>query len=322
MSNPKTIVFMGTPQFSVPILKALFEDPNYQILAVVTQPDRPVGRKQVMTFSPVKQAAIDLGIEQILQPEKISGSDQQQTIIELKPDLIITAAFGQFLPTKILDAAQIAAINVHASLLPKHRGGAPIHRAIMQGDQVTGVSIMFMILQMDAGDVISQTSIKIEDNDNLGTLNQKLSLLGRDLLIETLPKIISGQIKPVAQDESEVTISPNIKKEEQRINFVDETAQQINQHVRGLYPTHPAFFETFDGKRITVIEAVDAKINTDLKPGEIVSVDKNQLLIAASQGTTVSLRKIQLAGKNPLEIKQYLNGAINQLTNGQQFVDI
>ena len=320
MINKTSIVFMGTPQFSVPILKALFENPNYQIIAVVTQPDRAAGRKQELTFSPVKQAAIDFGIENILQPEKISGSKEQQIIIDLQPDLIITAAFGQFLPTKILEAAKIAAINVHASLLPKHRGGAPIHHSIIQGDKRTGVSIMYMILKMDAGDVISQESIEIEDDDNVGTLTEKLSLIGRDLLIKTLPNIISGDINPVAQDESEITISPNIKREEQRIDFSDETAQEINQHVRGLYPTHPAYFETVDDRRITLISATDFKEKTDLEPGRIVNVSKNQLLIAADQGTVLSIEKLQPAGKNPLEIKQYLNGAINQLAIGEQFV--
>lgn len=322
MTDKTTIIFMGTPQFSVPILKALFENPNYQILAVVTQPDRKVGRKQILTASPVKQLALELGIQQILQPEKISGSVEQQTIIDLQPDLIITAAFGQFLPTKILEAAKVAAINVHASLLPKHRGGAPIHRAIIQGDRQTGVSIMFMILQMDAGDVISQAAIEIDENDNVGSLSQKLSLLGRDLLIKTLPDILSGNINPAAQNPMEVTISPNIKKEEQLINFSVETAQEINQHVRGLYPSHPAFFETVNQQRITLIEAVDAQQETSLQPGEIVLIDKNQLLVAAANQTVISIIKLQPAGKNPMDIKQYLNGVANQLKVGEQLVRV
>lgn len=322
MTDKTTIVFMGTPQFSVPILKALFENPEYQILAVVTQPDRKVGRKQSLTASPVKQLAIDLGIQQILQPEKISGSIEQQTIINLQPDLIITAAFGQFLPTKILEAAKVAAINVHASLLPKHRGGAPIHRAIMQGDQQTGVSIMFMILQMDAGDVISQTAIEIDEHDNVGSLSQKLSVVGRDLLMKTLPNILSGNIDPTVQDPTAVTVSPNIKKEEQAINFALETAQEINQHVRGLYPTHPAFFETVNQQRITLIEAIDTKQSTSLLPGEIVLVDKNQLWIAAANQTVVSLIKLQPAGKTPMDIKQYLNGAANLLKVGEQLIRV
>lgn len=322
MTDKTTIIFMGTPQFSVPILKALFENPEYQILAVVTQPDRKVGRKQILTASPVKQLAIDLGIQQILQPEKISGSIEQQTIINLQPDLIITAAFGQFLPTKILEAAKVAAINVHASLLPKHRGGAPIHRAIMQGDQQTGVSIMFMILQMDAGDVISQTAIEIDEHDNVGSLSQKLSVVGRDLLMKTLPNILSGNIDPTVQDSTAVTVSPNIKKEEQTINFALETAQEINQHVRGLYPTHPAFFETVNQQRITLIEAIDTKQSTSLLPGEIVLVDKNQLWIAAANQTVVSLIKLQPAGKKPMDIKQYLNGAANLLKVGEQLIRV
>ncbi len=172
------IVFMGTPNFSVPILNALIANDDYEVAAVMTQPDRPVGRKRVLTPTPVKEAAVAAGIK-VLQPEKLSGSDEMAEVIAMQPDLLITAAYGQFLPTKLLESAQIAAINVHASLLPKYRGGAPIHYAVLNGDAETGVSIMYMVKKMDAGDVISRATLPILDDDNTGTLFDKLSLLGR-----------------------------------------------------------------------------------------------------------------------------------------------
>lgn len=155
-----SIVFMGTPEFAVPILEALIADYHYTVKAVLTQPDHRVGRKHVLTASPVKQTAVKYDIP-VLQPAKLSGSEEMQTIIDLQPDLLITAAYGQFLPTKLLEAAQIAAINVHGSLLPKYRGGAPVQYSIINGDQETGISIMYMVKKMDAGDVIAQRAIPI-----------------------------------------------------------------------------------------------------------------------------------------------------------------
>ena len=178
----KTVVFMGTPQFAVPILESLIDSPDYQVLAVVTQPDRRVGRKHRLTASPVKQTAQQHQIR-VLQPEKINHSPEMAEIIEMRPDFMITAAFGQFLPTKLLDATQIAAINVHASLLPKYRGGAPVHYAVINGDPETGVTIMYMVKKMDAGDIIAQKKMPITKQDDTGSMFDKLSLLGRDLLM-------------------------------------------------------------------------------------------------------------------------------------------
>ena len=210
---------MGTPTFAVPILEALIADPQYDVKAVVTQPDRPQGRKRVLTPSPVKVAAQAHDLP-VLQPEKMNGSDEMAQIVALAPDFIITAAFGQFLPTALLDAAQIAAVNTHASLLPKYRGGAPVHYAIMNGDTETGVSIMYMVKQMDAGDVIDVVKVPITAQDNVGTMFDKLSLAGRDLLLATLPKIAAGEIAPVPQDEAAVSISPNITRDQQNLKKV------------------------------------------------------------------------------------------------------
>ena len=179
-----SIVFMGTPKFSAPILEGLIRE-GYDVKAVVTQPDRYVGRKHVLTASPVKETAARHGIE-VLQPEKLSGSAEMDRIIELKPDLIVTAAFGQFLPNKLIEAAKVAAINVHGSLLPKYRGGAPVQYAIMNGDSETGVTIIYMVRKMDAGAMLAQAKMPIEENDDTATVFQKMSILGRDTLLETI----------------------------------------------------------------------------------------------------------------------------------------
>jgi len=174
-----SIVFMGTPQFAAPILASLIDE-KYDVLAVVTQPDRKVGRKHVLTASPVKQVALAHDIL-VLQPEKISGSPEMQKVIDLQPDLIVTAAFGQFLPTKLLKAAQIGAINVHGSLLPKYRGGAPVQYSIMNGEAETGITIIYMVKKMDAGDMLAQRAIPITPEDDTGTMFEKLSVVGRCL---------------------------------------------------------------------------------------------------------------------------------------------
>ena len=186
------IIFMGTPGFSVPILEGLVAE-GYDVIRVVTQPDRPVGRKKTLTPPPVKEAAVKLNIP-VLQPEKISGSDEMQEIIDLAPDLIVTAAFGQFLPEKLLEAPKHGAINVHASLLPKYRGGAPVHYSIINGDSETGVSIMNMVKKMDAGDILLQQAIPIEKTDDVGSMFDKLSLLGKEMLLNMLPNFLTGNV--------------------------------------------------------------------------------------------------------------------------------
>ncbi|PWG00919.1 methionyl-tRNA formyltransferase [Levilactobacillus bambusae] len=313
-----SVIFMGTPEFSAPILQALI-DHHYDVVAVVTQPDRPVGRKHVLTPSPVKQVAVENEIE-VLQPEKLSGSPELARAIELAPDLIITAAYGQFLPTKLLNAAKIAAINVHASLLPKYRGGAPVHYAIMNGDAETGVSIMYMVKQMDAGDVIAQATLPIEKTDDVGTMFEKLSDLGRDLLLATLPDLIAGKVNPVVQDEAQVTFSPTIKPEEEHVDF-NHTAEQIDNQVRGLRP-FPTSYVVLDGKRTKLWDVSVMDQSTMLTPGKVVAKTKHQLLLSAGNGTVIGLNRIQPAGKPQMSITDYLNGTADQLAVGEQVIDL
>lgn len=311
-----SVVFMGTPEFAVPILQSLIDNPEYDVQAVLTQPDHHIGRKRTLHQSPVKELAKQYNIE-VLQPAKLSKSPEMEKIISLQPDLMITAAYGQFLPTKLLAAAKIAAINVHGSLLPKYRGGAPIQYSIINGDKETGVSIMYMVKKMDAGDIISQRSIPIEDTDDSGTMFKKLSLLGRDLLLETLPKLISGDVNPVAQDPDKVVFSPNITSEQEQIDF-RLPAHLIDSKVRGLRPA-PLGNMIIDGLRTKIYDVTPLEEKTDLEPGKVVRVTKHQLVIAAGNGTTYQINKLKPAGKKAMDITSYLNGH-KDITEGGQVV--
>ena len=300
-----SIVFMGTPNFSAPILQTLVDNPNYDVQAVLTQPDRPVGRKHVLTPTPVKEVAVKAGIP-VLQPNKLSGSNEMQQIIDLEPDLIITAAYGQFLPTKLLEAAQIAAINVHASLLPKYRGGAPIHYAVLNGDDKTGVTIMYMVKAMDAGDIIAQKELPILATDNTGILFDKLSILGCDLLLETLPDLIAGKIKAIAQNPDEVTFSPNIKPDEEILDFT-KSAQTIHNHVRGLNQ-FPIAHTTINGVRTKIQQTHLIDETTTALPGTVVKKGKHELWLATGDSKIIAIDELQPAGKPKMTITAYLNG--------------
>ncbi|GAY72928.1 methionyl-tRNA formyltransferase [Lentilactobacillus kosonis] len=311
-----SVVFMGTPSFAVPILRGLVEQ-GYDILYAVTQPDRPVGRKHELKKTPVKQIAEEFDIP-VLAPAKLSSSEEMTTIIDANPDLIITAAYGQFLPTKLLNAVNIAAINVHGSLLPKYRGGAPVQYAIMNGDEQTGITIMYMVKKMDAGDILAQAAIDIANNDDTSSMFDKLSLVGRDLLIETLPKVISGEIKPIPQVEDEVVFSPNIKPEEEELDF-NQPAFLVDAKVRALRP-NPGAYTTINNKRVKVWEAAVTEQVTELAPGTVVSKTKHELLIAAGDGTVLALIVVQPAGKPKQKITDYLNGAGQALQEGQKVI--
>ncbi|HCE11209.1 methionyl-tRNA formyltransferase [Enterococcus sp.] len=308
------IVFMGTPAFSVPILEGLLEE-GYEIAAVVTQPDRPVGRKRIITPTPVKEAALKHGLL-VLQPEKISGSPEMEQIKTLAPDLLITAAFGQFLPSSLLAVPTHGALNVHASLLPKYRGGAPVHYAIMAGDQETGVTIMEMIKKMDAGGIFAQERLPITPQDDVGTMFDKLSALGKTLLLQTLPKILSGELTPVPQDEDLVTYSPNISREQEAIDW-RKTAQQIDAQVRGMRPW-PIAFTMYQDQRWKIWSVSPVAQTTTAAPGTIIERSKKELLIACGSGTVLAIDSLQPAGKGQQDIAAFLNGSGQQVQVGQK----
>lgn len=309
------IVFMGTPHFSVPILRMLHEE-GYDILAVVTQPDRPVGRKKVMTPPPVKEEAIRLGLP-VIQPEKLRNSTELDEIIELNADLIVTAAFGQILPKVLLDAPRLGCINVHASLLPKYRGGAPIHQSILDGESKTGVTIMYMEEKLDAGDIISQQEVEIEETDHTGSMFEKLSIIGRDLLKETLPSIIAGTNERTKQEEEQATFAHNISREQERINWSDDARKLYNQ-VRGLHPW-PVAYTTLNGENVKIWWAQVGQTTTNQLPGTVVKISKDQFEIATGDGKTLAILDLQPAGKKRLTAEDYLRGTGSKLQIGDLF---
>lgn len=309
------IIFMGTPGFSVPILNGLVAE-GYDVLRVVTQPDRPVGRKKVLTPPPVKEAALKHGIK-VLQPEKISGSSEMEEIISLNPDLIVTAAFGQFLPETLLKAPKLGAINVHASLLPKYRGGAPVHYSIIKGDSETGVTIMRMVKKMDAGDMLSQKAIPISKTDDVGSMFDKLSLLGKDMLLEMLPEFIAGNIKETPQDETLVTYSPNITREEEQIDW-NKTSELIDCQVRGMRPW-PVAFTTYQETRVKLWDTTPLDETTTKAPGTIIKINKKNFLVACGEGTVLQINDLQPAGKGRLKAVEYLNGVGRTMEEGHIF---
>ena len=308
------IVFMGTPAFSVPILEGLLES-GYEVQAVVTQPDRPVGRKHVITPPPVKVAALKHDLL-VLQPEKISGSTEMDKIASLAPDLIVTAAFGQFLPEKLLQIPRLGAINVHASLLPKYRGGAPVHYAIMNGEDKTGVTIMEMIKKMDAGAIYSQAEIPITKTDDVGTMFEKLSALGKDLLLNTLPELIQGTLEKTPQNEAQVTFSPNITREQDAIDW-QKTADEIDNQVRGMRPW-PIAFTTYRGVRWKIWDVTPLAETTDAAPGTIIKKDKSELFVACGKNTTLALKELQPAGKGKQDVQAFLNGVGQNVVQGEK----
>ncbi len=292
------IIFMGTPEFAVPILEMLHV--NHQVKLVVTQPDKPVGRKKIMTASPVKVKALELGIP-IFQPIKLKADYQK--IIDMAPDLIITAAYGQMLPNDLLD--QITAINVHGSLLPKYRGGAPIQYALFNGDLTTGITIMYMAYQMDSGDIILQEAIPIDPQDNYQTLSQKLSFLGTRLLKTVLSNYEKGPLKSFPQDVLNVTFAYTLKPKDEIISFQKSTQEIINR-IRGLAPEPGATAPMKNGV-IKVYEAKKSDImNSKALPGTVICI-KKKLIVKAKDGA-IELLKIQVPGKKQMSAEAFLNG--------------
>ncbi|MBO5096553.1 MAG: methionyl-tRNA formyltransferase [Bacilli bacterium] len=293
------VVFMGTPDFAVPILEKLIE--MVDVILVVTQPDREVGRKKEIKFSPIKEVALKNNIN-IFQPEKIRLDYEE--ILNVNPDMIVTCAYGQIIPEVVLNTPKYGAINVHASLLPKYRGGAPIHRSIINGDEKTGITIMYMDKGMDTGDMISKKEYDIKPTDNVGILHDKLSLIGAQLLEETLPSIFAGTNNREKQNDANATYAPVIKREDEIIDF-NLSGKEILNKIRGLNPWPLANFILND-KEVKVLEAEFVPSNID-KPGLIKILDKNNFAISCKDGL-IYLKSIKPNGKNIMNIKDYLNG--------------
>ena len=299
MKNLK-VVFMGTPTFSVPVLEALIENTN--VLLVVSQPDREKDRKGNILPTPIKELALRHKIE-VFQPSNIK--DNYQKIIDINPDIIITCAYGQIIPEALLNYPKYKCINVHGSLLPKLRGGAPIHHAIIDGETETGITIMYMDKKMDAGDIISQRKIKIDDNDNLDTLYEKMSYLGRDLLMDTLESIIDGTNNRKKQDKKKVTYAPNITKEEEKIDF-DKSGIEIYNLIRGL-SSSPCAYCYLDEKRMKIFTSILTNIPSKYPAGTIEKIDKNGIYVSTIDNIIVFI-DIMLEGKKRCHVSSFING--------------
>lgn len=295
------IVFMGTPEFSVPVLEGLIE--NYEVILVVTQPDKYVGRHKELKFSSIKEVAIKNNIP-VFQPTKIRTDYQE--IIDLKPDLVVTCAYGQIIPKVILDCPKYGCINVHASLLPKLRGGAPIHKALIDNYARTGITIMYMVEKMDAGDIISQSETVITLEDNLKSLHDRLSIMGKELLLETIPNIINGNINPIKQNENEVTYAYNITREEEHLDF-NASSIDIYNRIRGLSPT-PGAYAYIDDKIIKIYKAeLSDSFFTTKENGEISKIYKDGFGIS-TKDREIIIKEFQFEGKRRMTVKEYLNG--------------
>lgn len=292
------VIFMGTPDFAVPILKTLIK--TCEVVLVVTQPDKKIGRNQEVSYSPIKKIALDNNIK-VFQPEKIK--DEMDEILTTDADLIVTCAYGQILPEVILNHPKIASINVHASLLPYLRGGAPIHHAIIDGYDKTGVTIMYMAKGMDDGDIISQEETKIEEADNVGTLHDRLSIMGANLLEKTLPSIIAGTNDRITQNPELVTFAPTIKREEEHIDF-NKNGKDIINLVRGLNPW-PKANTIINDLEFKIIEAYFEPSTVD-KTNKVI-ISKNSLGITCADGV-IYFKRIKPFGKKEMDIKDYLNG--------------
>lgn len=308
----KNIVFMGTPDFAVPVLQQLIND-QYNVIAVVTQPDRPKGRKKVLTPPPVKVEAEKHNIP-IYQPEKIRLEEEYKKIIELQPDLIVTAAFGQILPKALLDAPKYGCVNVHASLLPKLRGGAPIHYSIIQGEAKTGVTIMYMVEKLDAGDILTQVEVEILEKDHVGTLHDKLSVAGSNLLSETLPLLFEGKLNAIKQNDEEATFAYNIKREQEKIDW-SKNGEEIYNHIRGLHPW-PVAYTTLESQVVKVWWGEKITTTKSGNPGEVIHIENDGFIVKTGNNIGIKIIDLQPAGKKRMTGEQYLNGAGSALKEG------
>lgn len=301
------IVFMGTASFSLAVLKMLIEE-DYNIVGVVTQPDRYVGRKKVLTMPDVKVEALKYDIP-VIQPARIK--EDYQAVADLKPDLIITAAYGQIVPQAVLDIPRLGCINVHASLLPLYRGGAPVHQAIIDGQEKTGVTIMYMVKKMDAGDMIAQKETPILEEDTVGILYDRLSDLGAKLLKETLPDILKGTNQRIPQDENLVTYAPTLSREDERLDW-NMSARQVYNKVRGTNPW-PGSYTTYQGKTVKIWAGQVHQCENAMKHhahqdnGTIVKIFNDAIGVKVNDGVYL-ITELQLEGKKRMSVKDYLNG--------------
>ncbi len=299
------VLFMGTPDFAVPILQALIESPEYDVVGVATRVDKPAGRGRKLRPSPVKEAAQAHGIP-VFQPRSLrKDPDAVRALADTGPDVIVVAAYGLILPKSVLEIPPYGCVNVHASLLPRWRGAAPITAAILAGDEVTGITIMLMDEGMDTGPLLAQAKERILATDTTGSLSTRLADLGARLLLNTLPHWIAGDVEPEPQDDAAATYAPRIRKEQGRIVW-EKPAELLEREVRAYQPW-PGSFTTWQGRHMKVLEAaVDHDGAPQAQPGTVLEADRG-VGVATGEGVLL-LRRVQLAGKKPVDIESFLRG--------------
>lgn len=303
------IVFMGTPGFAVPSLDMLVDE-GYNVVAVVTQPDRPQGRKKVLTPTPVKEAALRHGIP-VMQPQRLRHPESVAQLASYEPDMIITAAYGQILPKAVLDMPALGCLNVHGSLLPKYRGGAPIQRSIMNGEKVTGITLMYMAEGLDTGDMIAKAEVPIGDDDTAGTMFEKLSHAGAALLKEQLPHLMNGKVQAEPQKDEEATYAPNLTREDEKIDW-NRTSREIFNQIRGLVPFSGAF-ALWNGDVFKVWSAEAPQSggpvtgSGEAAPGTVLAVTEKGIAVKTGDGI-LNLLTVQPSGKKAMDVSQFVRG--------------
>lgn len=297
------MIFMGTPDFAVPALKALAEQ-GHQVIAVVTQPDKPKGRGKAVQMTPVKEAALELNIP-VYQPVKVREEGFLQQLEAMEPEVIVVAAFGQILPQRLLDIPKYGCINIHASLLPKYRGAAPIQWVIIDGEKETGITTMQMNAGLDTGDMLEKAVVPIDPEETGGSLHDKLSAAGGKLILSTLDKLEKGQLVPVPQTEENTCYAKMLDKALGKIDW-NQDAQRIERLIRGLNPW-PSAYTGLEGKTLKLWQAKVVEEDYPGQPGQVVKAGKNELLIKTGKGT-LSVLSLQLEGKKRMDTGAFLRG--------------
>jgi methionyl-tRNA formyltransferase len=306
IENPR-IIFFGTPEFAVAILKTLIDE-QYNVVAAVSQPDRPVGRKHVLTPTPVHALCTEHGIP-CLQPEKLKEAKEE--IASLKPDLILTCAYGQFVPQSILSLPSLGCLNIHPSLLPKYRGGAPIQHAVMNGDSETGVCLMEMTKAMDAGRIYVCRHTPIGPDETFGELNQRLIEISCDMLKEALPEYLKGELAGVPQDEDKVVLALNITREEEQVHFASEDLDQIYNHIRGLIDW-PVAYGLLEGTRIKFYQVSKEPKENKEEPGKVLGFEDHAMLVSC-KGGILKVQVLQMQGKKKMDADAFKNGYAHEV---------
>lgn len=299
------ILFMGTPDFAVPSLEALL-NAGHQVCGVFTQPDKPKNRGMKLQAPPVKEFALAHDIP-VFQPESVKDGTAVELIQQLAPELIVVAAYGRILPVDILEYPAYGCINVHSSLLPKYRGSAPIHWAILNGDQESGVTIMHMVKAMDAGDIIAQAATPIDPNETVETLHDRLAQMGAMLLVEVVEQLKSGTAKRTPQDENKVTYAPMLSRALSPLDWT-RTARQLHDQVRGLIPWPATTTDIIGGQPVKIFEVEQTGVETSAAPGTIVAAGKQGIDVACGDGVLLRIKQLQAQGGKRMAAADYLRG--------------